>query len=67
MSWPAMRRVGPFLAPAGHAPVHQPGVASQAVVGPETEPFGHARAEPFDQRVGLLDQAQHGVAALAGA
>ena len=52
------------LAPSGHAPVDEARVAREARVGPEPEPLGHARAEPLDERVGLLDQAQHGLDAV---
>ena len=38
--------VGPVLAPAGHAPVDQLGVAGQALVGPDAEPLGDAGPEP---------------------
>ena len=61
MSWPAACASGPVLPPTGHAPVHQPRVASQALLGAQAEPLGDARPEPFDQRVGLLHQTQHGL------
>ena len=52
-------RERPVLAPAGHAAVHEPRVAGEARVGADAEPLGHAGPEALDQRVGLLDQAQH--------
>ena len=45
-----------LLAPTGHPAEHQPGVAGQADLGPETEPFGHTGTESLHQSVGLLDQ-----------
>ena len=41
-----------FLPPAGHAPEHELRVAGEALVGADAEPFHHARAEPFDERIG---------------
>ncbi len=48
----------PALAPTGHAAVHQPGVAFEAWLGPDTEPLRHAGPEALDQRVGLRHQGQ---------
>ena len=64
MSWPAVVGVGTVLAPAGHAAVDEPRVAGEAHVGTDAEPLGDAGPEPLDQRVGPLDQAQHGLDAL---
>ncbi len=48
----------PLLAPAGDPAIDEAGIAREAILGAETEPFGDPRAEPFDQRVGAFDQAQ---------
>ena len=48
------------LAPTGHAAEDEARVAGQALVGPETEALHDAGPEPLDQRVGLLDEAEHG-------
>ena len=47
------------LAPAGHAAVDEAGVAVEAGVGADAEPFGHPWPEALDEGVGLLDQRQH--------
>ena len=47
------------LAPARHAPEHEPRIAREADVGTEAESLHHAGPEALDQRVGLLDEAQH--------
>ena len=52
------------LAPAGHAPVDEPGVAGEAGVGAEAEPLHDAGAEALDEAVGLLDERQHGLDAV---
>ena len=49
-----------FLTPSGHASVDESWVAFETMVGTEAEPLGHTGTEAFDQRVGLLDQLQHG-------
>ena len=54
-------RVGALLAPPGHAPVDEAGIARQADVGAEAEPLHHPRPEALEQRVGLLDQPEHGL------
>ena len=59
MSWPGGLRHRTVLAPAGHAAVDELRVAGEAHVGAEAEPLGHAGPEALDQRVGLLDEAQH--------
>ena len=52
-------RVRPVLAPARHAAVHELRVARRHASGPMPESLRHAGPEPFDERVGLLDHAQH--------
>ncbi len=47
------------LTPAGHPAVHQPRIAGQHLVGAEAHAFGDARAEAFDQHVGLVEQPEH--------
>ncbi len=39
------------LTPARHPPVHQPGVAGEAVPRPDPQPLGDAGPEPLDQHV----------------
>jgi hypothetical protein len=53
-------RVPPVLAPAGNPGVDQAGVAPQARVGPEAEPFGGAGPEPLDEHVGPVDEPERG-------
>ena len=55
------------LAPAGHAGVHEPRVAGEARLGADPEPFGDAGPVPLEERVGLLDEAQHGLDAARAA
>ncbi|CAM4073024.1 hypothetical protein STAL104432_32080 [Streptomyces albus] len=50
------RRERSVLAPAGHPAVHQAGVALQADLRADAEPFGHPGAEALDEHVGTLDQ-----------
>jgi hypothetical protein len=59
-------RQRPVLAPAGHPPVHQPGVAGQRLFGADAEPFRDARPVALDQDVGALDQVQERGGALRG-
>jgi HIP---CoA ligase len=56
---PGRRGQRSFLPPAGHPPVDQPGVPRQAGVRTEAEPFHHARAEAFHQRVRARDEPKH--------
>ncbi len=53
----------PLLAPARHASVHQLLVASPAILGPQPQALGDARAEPLEEGIRLLDKAQHGFSA----
>ncbi len=55
---PGGLRQRPLLAPAGDPAVDEPRIAGEAILGAETEPLGHPRAEPLDQRIGALDEAQ---------
>ncbi len=50
----------PLLAPAGHAAIHQRRIALEAHLGPQAEPLHHTRAHAFDQRIGAVDQREHG-------
>ena len=52
-------RVRAFLTPAGHAAVDELGVAGQAHIGPEAQALGDAGAKALEERIGLLDEAQH--------
>jgi hypothetical protein len=56
---PGVRGVRTVLPPAGHPAVHQPGIHSEAVVRPQAESLGDARAEPLDEYVGGADQIEH--------
>ena len=47
---------GAVLAPAGHPPVNEPGVAGSADLWAESESLGNAGTEAFDQDVGGLHQ-----------
>ena len=67
MSCPAASEYGPVLAPAGHPPVDELGVAGEALVGADAEPLHHARAEALDQRVGALDEVEQRGARRRGA
>src|SRR5581483_12326644 len=60
------RRVGhgTVLAPPGHAPVDEPGVAREAHVGAETETLHHTGPEALGQRVGLPDETEQGLDAV---
>ena len=58
MSCPAAWAYGPVLAPAGHAPEHQPRVAGEALVGTDAEPLHHTRSEALDEPVGRGDQVE---------
>ncbi len=51
------------LPPPGHPGVDQPGVAGEAHVRPEAQPFHRSRTEPFDQNVRGLHQPQERVLA----
>lgn len=42
-----------------HAAVDERRAAREARVGPDAEALGDAGAEPFDERVGTLDEPQH--------
>ncbi len=64
MSWPGGLRHRAVLAPAGHAPVHELRVAGETHVGAEAEPLGDAGPEALDERVGPLDEPQHGLDAV---
>ena len=55
---------GPVLAPARHAAVHEARVAGEARIGADAQALGDAGPEALDERVGLLDQRQHGLDAL---
>ena len=44
------------LAPAGHAAVHELGIALAHDVGADAEPLGHAGSEAFEEHVGALAQ-----------
>ena len=57
-------RVRTVLAPAGHAPVDELRVPGEAGVRSDAEPLGDARPEPLDERVGLLDEREHGLDAV---
>ena len=57
---PGGHPVRPVLAPAGHSPEDQLGVARQALVGADTEALHHAWPEAFDQRVGALHEVEQG-------
>ena len=57
-------RVGSALAPTRHASVHQPRVARESDVRPETQPLHDARTMSLDERIRLLDQLQRRFAAL---
>jgi hypothetical protein len=61
MSCPARSAIGPVLAPAGHAAVDQPRVPPARRLRTEAEAFHHAGPEAFDERVGGLGHAQHGL------
>ena len=52
------------LAPPGHPSVDEARVAGEAGVGTDAEPLGDARPEPLEERVGRLDEPQHGLDAL---
>ena len=47
------------LAPAGHPPVHQAGVAFPARLGADPQALSHARPVALDEYVGVLDELQH--------
>ena len=49
------------LAPPRHAPVHEPRISSQTLVGADPQPLGHPRSESLQQRIGSVDQLQHGL------
>ena len=53
-------RQRPVLAPARHAPEDETGVAREALVGTQAETLHHAGPEALDERVGLLDEPEHG-------
>src|SRR5213079_1819118 len=48
-------RERPGLAPARHAPVHQPRIAAQRYIGTELEALHHAGPKALDERVGSID------------
>jgi len=52
-------RQRPVLPPAGHAAINESGLAGQAGLRPEPEPFHDARPHAFDQRIATFDHAQH--------
>ena len=52
------------LAPSGHPPVDELGIAGEALVGTEAEALGDAGPVALDERVGLLDETQHELDAL---
>jgi hypothetical protein len=52
------------LSPAGHACIHQAGIADQARVGADSEAFGDPRPESLGEDVRFVDQAQQRLAAL---
>ncbi|CFD92716.1 Uncharacterised protein [Bordetella pertussis] len=51
-----------LLAPARHAPVHQPRLAPQAFLGRQAHALHHAGPETFDQPIGGADQLQQQIA-----
>lgn len=57
---------GAVLAPAGHPAVDEGGVAGQAGVGADAEPFGDAGAVALDEQVGPFDEVEHGAGAAGG-
>ena len=52
------RRIRPVLTPTGHPTEHQLRVALATHVGSDSEPLHDAGTEPFDQRIGLLDEVE---------
>ncbi len=51
-------RIRPVLAPAGHPSEHQLRVPGVTGIRADSETFHHAGAEPFDQRIGRLDEGE---------
>ena len=49
------------LAPAGHAAVDQLRIACEAVLRSDAQTLGDAGPIGFEQRIGFLAQAQHGL------
>jgi hypothetical protein len=54
------------LSPPGHASVDQPGIAREARIRAETQPFGDPRPESFDQHIRLLHDGHHNLDRLRG-
>ncbi len=48
-----------FLTPSGHAAINQTRIARLHHVRPEPQPFHHAGAKAFDQRVGMSEQIKY--------
>ncbi len=55
-----------LLAPAGHPPVDERGVAGQRRLGSHAQPLGDAGAEALEEDVGPLDEVEHGAGAVGG-
>ncbi len=51
--------IGAVLAPAGHPPVDEPGIASEADIGADTEPLGHAWTVTLDEGVRGVGEREH--------
>ena len=48
-----------LLTPAGHPAIDQPRIARQDDIRSEAQTFHDTRPEPFDQRIGAFEQAEH--------
>ncbi len=53
---PGLRCARPGLAPAGHATIHQRGIAGIARHRAKAQPLHHAGAKALDQKIGPRDQ-----------
>ncbi len=51
--------IGAVLAPAGHPPVDEPGIAGEADLRADAEPLGHTRAVALDEGVRSVGQREH--------
>ena len=49
-----------ILPPSGHPTVDEPGIASEAGIGPESETFGDAGPVSLDENVGVFDEFERG-------
>ena len=56
---PGGGRERPLLAPSGEASIDEPRVAGKQYVGPEAESLDDTRAKRLEERVSLVDEAQH--------